>query len=256
MNRFSVFLTLLILPAIVNAGEVPYTHVVRTKSELCTMPKKFKNAKELSEGTLVTIIDSTKIFGFIYGKESPWIKIKTQNGDTGYLLLGEISSLAGYSKEKEGVAAAKSKPLPNFKRFISQSYTDISQIDSMLHGVEFITLDSNYTLSSWAFDQNENYVIFLLSKIIGYSGQNPLSRLTDVLVVDKRLFKDIAAISLRDCHSETKDLSIIGAYSENARKYKNGEFAPQKAWAVDKKTRRIVDIPATRCSCSPEPVGE
>jgi hypothetical protein len=258
MTRFLAISILLVFSVIAQTTESPFTHIVRTKSELCTMPKQFKNAKELSEGTPVTIVDTTKIYGYIYGKKSPWIKIKTQGGDTGYLLLGEITTLKDFTIEKKGMEGAKNRPLPDFKDYISKSYTDVRQIDTLLHSLEFLTLDSNYSLTSYAYDDNENYCLFLFSKLLGNDGQNPINKLSDVLIVDKRLYKNVSAVTLRDCriNKGTVTGSIIGVYSaKNQDKKNKGEYIPTKSWLANIKTGKIEDFTSSQCRCGPEPVG-
>jgi hypothetical protein len=160
------------------------------------MPKKFKNAKELSAGTLVSIIDTSAMTGFIYGKESPWIKINTQNGDTGYLLLGEIASVKDYTSEKNSNEKARNAAPPDFKIYISKCYSDIRQIDTLLKCTEFISLDSTFSLSSYAYGANENFCLFLFCKLLRQSDRISMNTILDVLAVDKRLYKNVYAVSL------------------------------------------------------------
>jgi hypothetical protein len=225
---------------------------------LCEQPKKFKNAKDLPEGTLITIIDTTKILGLIYGKDSPWVKIRTQHGDTGYVLLGETATVEGFKKEKKNILEIKNKPAPDFKCYILKSYTNIMQFDSLLHSVEFIAMDSIHSLTSYAYGDNGNYMVFAFAKRTGYSGQAPVNQLLDVLVIDNRQFKDIHAVSLRDCKTENPGAkgSIIGVYSvKKSRGNGNGEYVPQEAWLANVRTEKIESFSARECVCAPEPVG-
>jgi hypothetical protein len=258
MTRFLAISILLVFSVIAQTTESPFTHIVRTKSELCTMPKQFKNAKELSEGTPVTIVDTTKIYGYIYGKKSPWIKIKTQSGETGYLLLGEISTLEGYTSEKKSIKDDQNKPLPNLTKYISKSFTNLKEFDTLLEVVEFMALDSNFALSAHVYNHNDNFVVFAFSKLLGHAGQNPINKLSDVLVIDKRLYKNVSAVSLRDCRITKGTLmgSIIGVYSvKNQEKNKEMEYIPEKAWLANIKTGKIESFPSSQCRCGPEPAG-
>ena len=218
MKRFLIISVILFISFSIY-GNVSYDRVVRSKTELCNKPKECNNAKEIAAGTHVTIIDTTEKYGCIFGKKSPWVKIRTQNGDTGFLLLGEIPTLKGYMSEKKSIKEAQNKPLP---------------------------------------DLYENFNIFVFGKLLGYNGPNPINKLLDVLVVDKRLFKNVTAVSLKDCKKiGTNEIgSIIGVYSvENQYKKKNDEFIPEKAWLVNKKTGKIEDFSSSQCRCSPEPAG-
>jgi hypothetical protein len=257
MRRFVAIVAILVLSTCILGNDV-FNTVVRTKSELCEQPKKFKNAKDLPEGTLITIIDTTKILGLIYGKESPWVKIRTHHGDTGYVLLGETATVEGFKKEKKSILEIKNKPVPDFKGYISKSYTNIKQFDSLLHSVEFIAMDSIHSLTSYAYGDNGNCIVFAFAKRTGYSGQTPLNKLLDVLIIDKQQLKDSKVVSLRDCTTDNPGAkgSIIGVYSvKNSRGSGSGEYVPQEAWLANVRTEKIEIFSARECKCGPEPVG-
>jgi hypothetical protein len=258
MKRFLIA-SLILSISVSIYGKVSYDRVVRSKTELCGKANECDNARELAAGTQIAVIDTTEKYGYIFGKKSPWIKIETENGDTGYLLLGEIATPEGYSIEKKSLEIAKNKPLPDLAKCISRSYANLREFDTLFHSVEFITLDSNFTLSSYVYDHNDSFDVFVFSKILGYNGQNPISKLLDVLVVDKRLFKNVYAVSLKDCKANgTNEIgSIIGVYSvKNRDKSKTATYSPEKTWLVNKKAGKIEDFPASKCSCAPEPAGE
>jgi hypothetical protein len=229
-----------------------------------------------SQGDVITRLERCTVFVVgvnryanktdLGGKPDIFVKVKTVDGQIGYLFEQYLITKSQYKQHNDSIALWEQSTIPLYRHLIGTSYKLLkvcTDLPTEIYSGPTLQVgkDNRYYIVDVRNRYYKKYsYLFLVQKTASSEDNNECFLILDIVPIDWNKFDEKSWLWFSQC--KNRDTSepctdIVAVYVHTVDMAKKGVFVkPQKAWKPDYTLLKLVEVPGDSLQCGSVPPEE